>query len=220
MTFGRVEPDPQAALRDAGSPYEISELVVQTQLRILQVDRVDRVARHRYVDLHRAHEAFLTKSDDARAASAWSPFIHAIKIDEEDRFAGTIRMRHAGAQAAGNEGEVRVGIARLDGALLGIEVFASFQPIVLVACTLRKDRPEGIDVRGHVLRAQSRGKAAIEEAGGGVEGPVKALGKESQRLVFRFEVVAQVDDVEPCSGSKLERQIERFFGHLWSIGGT
>jgi hypothetical protein len=27
-------------------------------------------------------------------------------------------------------------------------------------------------------------------------------------------VVTQVDDVEPCPRGKLERQVERFFGHL------
>jgi len=82
------------------------------------------------------------------------------------------------------------------------------------------DRPERVDVGRHVLGTKPGGEAAIEKAGGGVEGPVETLGKRGQRLMFRLEVCAQIDDVEPCPGGKLERQIERFIGHLALIGGT
>ena len=91
---------------------------------------------------------------------------------------------------------------------------------MLVAGPFRENRPERVDVGRHVLGTKPGSKAAIEKTGGGVERPVETLGKRTQRLMFRLEVCAQIDDVEPCPGGKLERQIERFIGHLALIGGT
>ena len=111
-------------------------------------------------------------------------------------------MRHAGAQAAGDERQVRVGVARFDRALLGVEVLTALQPVVLVAGAFRKQRAERFHVRRNVLGAQAGGEAAIQEAGGGVERPVQAVRKGAERLVFGREMGTELDDVETRLGEQ------------------
>ena len=86
-------------------------------------------------------------------------------------------MRHARAQTARDEREVRIGVARFDGALGRVEILASLQPVVGVPGPLREDAAQRVDVRGHARRAEAGGEAAVEEARGGVRGPVETLGK-------------------------------------------
>ena len=84
--------------------------------------------------------ALVVEADEARQAPPRPALDDAVEIDEEDRLAGPVRVRDARAQAAGDEREVRVGVPRLDRALLGIEIVAALQPVVLVAGALRKQR--------------------------------------------------------------------------------
>ncbi len=136
---------------------------------------------------------------------------HAVEVDEEDRLVGTVGMRDARAQPAGDERQVRVGVARLDGALLGIEVVAALEAVVLVAGAFGKQRPEGVDVGRNVLCAQPRRQAAIEEARRSCATTSRgSADRRRQRLVFGGEPGSQVDDVETRPRSKLERHIERF----------
>src|SRR3954471_7382347 len=113
-----------------------------------------------YANLHRAHESFLAEADETRAAAPRASLVDAVEIDEEHRFAGAVRMRDAGPQAAGNERQVRVGVARFDRALVSVEIGAFLEPVVLVAGALGKNRAERVDVRRHVLRAEPGGQAA------------------------------------------------------------
>ena len=122
-------------------------------------------------------------------------------------------MRDARAQPAGDEREMRVGVARLDRALHRVEIVAAIEPVVLVAGALGKERPEGVDVGGDVLRAQPRRDAAIEETGRRVGRPVQAVGITGERFVFRGEPGPQLDDVEARLRSHLKREIQRFGRH-------
>jgi hypothetical protein len=147
------------------------------------------------------------------AAASRTALVHTDEVDEEHRFTGAVRMRHAGAQAAGDERQMRIGIAGFHRPLVGVEIVAALELVVLVAGPFREQGTERIHVRRHVLLAQPRRKAPIEKASGGVGGPVENARQRAQRLMFRLEACAQIDDVEPCLGGELERQIERFIGH-------
>ena len=63
------------------------------------------------------------------------------------------------------------------------------------------------------MTAQARGEAAIEESGGGVEGPVEAARVGAERLVLGRETGPEIHDVEARPGRELERKVQRFGGH-------
>ena len=119
--------------------------------------------RHRHVDcIARTSRSWLKPNMRARRRRGRPSY--AVEIDEEDGLTGAVRVRDAGAQAAGNEGEMRVGVPWLNRPLLGIEVLAAFQPVVLIAGAFGEDRAEGIDVGRDMLGAQPGGQTAIEES--------------------------------------------------------
>src|SRR5215216_5471013 len=128
--------------------------------------------RDGYFDARPADDALGAEADQACQAPARTAFHNPVEIDETDRFAIAVRMRHARTQPAGHERQVRVGIFRLRGALYGVEIGAAIELVVLVAGTLRKECAERVDEGGDVLFAQPRGNAAIEETGGGVRRPI------------------------------------------------
>ena len=136
----------------------------------------------------------------------------AVEIDEEDGLSRAVRMGHAGSQAPGDEGEVRVGITRLDGALPGIQIVATLQPIMFVPCALGKQRPESFQVAWNVLGGQPRGEAAIEEPGCRVRRPIKAVRKSGAHGVFGGKMGAKVNEIESRLGDKLEGKVERLTG--------
>jgi hypothetical protein len=107
---------------------------------------------------------------------------------------------------------VRIGVARLDGTLFGIEVDPPLQAIMLVSGAFGKEGAEGVDVGRDVLRFQARGQGAIEEARSRVRRPVQTARVAVQRLVFGREMGSEIDDVEARLRGKLEREIERFSG--------
>src|SRR5688572_21142046 len=108
-------------------------------------------------------------------------------------------MRHAGAQAARDVRQMRIGIARLDRALLGVQIGALIETVVLVAGPFRKQRAEGVYVGRNVPGAQTRGEAAIEEAGGRVKRPVKTVRVGLEGLVLGRETRPEINDVEARS---------------------
>ena len=84
---------------------------------------------------------------------------------------------------------------------------------MLVAGTLRKERPERVDVARNLFRPEARREAAIEKSGSRVKRPVETVRECRERLVLRGETRAQVHDVEPRPGRELEREIERLTVH-------
>src|SRR5262249_2989745 len=123
-------------------------------------------------------------------------------------------VRDAWTQAARDEREMRVRVARLHGALRGVEVSAALEAIVLVPRAFRKHRAERIHVRRYPRGAQPCAQAAIEKTGSGVGRPVEAVRKRREGVaVFGREPGSQINNFETGVWSKLERQIERICSH-------
>jgi hypothetical protein len=108
---------------------------------------------------------------------------------------------------------MRVGVARLDGALRRVQILPPFEAVVLVAGAFRKERPEGLEVRGDPLFAQPRRQPGLEKAGRRVARPVQRAGIAGERRVLVGEMTAQIDEVEPRTGGELDRQVEGLIGH-------
>src|SRR5688572_1995404 len=139
------------------------------------------------LDARRVDEPFLAEADHTGRSPPRPSVVDAVEIDEVDRLTSPVRVSDTRSQAAGDIREVRVGVARLYRALIGVQVGAPLQPIVLVAGTFRKQRAKGIDIRGDVLGAQFGRKAAIEKSCRRVKGPVEAARKLFERLMFGRE---------------------------------
>ena len=152
-------------------------------------------------------DLLLPEPDQPRQPAARAAVHHAVEVHEAHGFVWAVRVRHARPQPAGDEREMRVRVPWLDRALLGIEVPAALQPVMLVPGPLGEQRPEGFDVSRHVLCAQPGRQAPVEKAGRRVRRPVETVRKLGQRLVLGREVGAELDNVESCPRGKLERQI-------------
>ncbi len=216
MPFGWIERHAQAAFFDASLCDERGELRINAEPRILEIDRVDRVLRDGHLDPRRTDHALARKCDEPCEPPTWPPLVHAIEIDEVDGLVRPVRVHHAGAQATGHEGQMRVGVAWLYGALRRIEVAATFEPIVLVAGAFRKERSDSVNVGRNVLLFESRRQTAVEKSRRRVERPVQAVPVIGQSVVFGCELGAQIDDVESRLRSDLESDVERFCRHRHS----
>jgi hypothetical protein len=155
VPLGRIEVDAKASLADSRPLYERRELVVQPEACVLQVHRVDGVRRHRHFDPRRQDPVLGVKADHARQPSAGTPVDHPVQIHEAHRFPGAVRVPDARAQTAGNEGEVRVGVAWFDRALRGVQVVAPVHAVVLVACPFGEQVPQRVDITWNVLGTQA-----------------------------------------------------------------
>ena len=69
------------------------------------------------------------------------PAFIAVEIDEADRLVRPVGVGDAGAEAGGDERQVRIGVLRLDDALLGGELHPAIEPVVLVVGALRERWP-------------------------------------------------------------------------------
>ena len=118
VTFGRIEDDPEASLRDASARHEVRELIADAEARILQVDRIDRMRRDGHQDARLLDGLLLAETDEAREPPSRPAVNHPVEIHEADRFTWPVRVRHARPQSAGDEREVRIRVPRLDRALL------------------------------------------------------------------------------------------------------
>src|SRR3989442_10429039 len=130
MPLARIERQVQAARADARACDEVGEVVVDTELRVLQVDGLDRMAGHGYVDARVRDDRLVTEADHAREPPAGPPFLDSIQVDEAYGLARTVRMRHAGPEPAPDEDQVGIGIARLDRAPGGVEVQPALPSVV------------------------------------------------------------------------------------------
>ena len=170
LAAGELEPDAAA-----GDPLRLDQrddLLVDPQLRILQVDRVHRVIRHRHVDAQPRHFALAGEADNAREAAARTAVGDAVQIDEAHGLFGPVDVADAGAEARRDEGEVRVGVARLDRPLRRRQVLPAIELIVLVAGPLGEHRAKDLEVgrdRRLVVARQPRGQALLEIPGGRVK---------------------------------------------------
>ena len=176
MPLTRGEFEPHAPLCDTVPGDEGATLLVHAVARILQIDRIHRVRRHRHGDAQTRDVLFARVADDRRQASAGLRLVHAVEIDETHRIGRTVPVRHARAKTTGDEREVRIGVARLDGALRAGEFGPAIQAIVRVGGSLgkqlAKDVHIGTDAR--TLLRQSRGEALFKVAGRRVERVVQA----------------------------------------------
>ena len=136
----------------------------------------------RHLDPGPADHALAAEADHAGDATSGTSVHHAVEVHEADRLAGAVRVRDARPQAAGDEGQVRIGVLRLDGALHRVEVLTSFELVVFVAGAFWKQRPVGLHVRAHLGGGQPRRDAAIDEAG---------RGELAWRAVARFDQLQQ-----------------------------
>ena len=139
--------------------------------------------------------------------------VDAVEVDEEHRLVGAVRVGDARAQAAGHERQVRVGVAGLDRPLCRVEIVTALEPVVLVAGALGKQGPERLEIRRNVLRAQTRGQAAVQKARRSCGTTSTAAGIGGQRLVLGGEMSAEIDEVEPRARRELDRQVECLIGH-------
>ena len=210
MALRRIEHDTQLAFARACTRDKFRQRPIDPEARILQVDRVDRMLGHRHFDARPANHALRTEADDARQPAPRTSFHNPVEIDEADGFAVAVWMRDAGAQPAGHERQMRVGVFWLGGALDGVEVRPAIELVVLVAGTLRKDGAKCLDERGNVLFAKPRRYAAVEESGGRVRRPVQTVGVTGERFVFRGESRPHLDHIEARLGSHLEGEVQRF----------
>src|SRR5262245_50809459 len=194
------ERDVQSSLADVGARHELGELLVEPERPGLEIDRVDRVSRDRYLEPDLAGDRLAVVAVHAGLSATRPPVVDPVEVDEAHGFAGAVGMRDAGLQAAGDEGQVRVAVARLDRALRGVEVLAALEAIVRVAGALREDAAERLDVRRDATEAEARDQAPVEKAGRRVGRPVKAARIRGERFgVLAREARPQLDHLEPLA---------------------
>ncbi len=199
VALSSVKREAQAALRHAVAADELLEFRADAEARVLEVDRVHRVVRDRHLDLVPRHDLLVVIADDTRMAAARPARVHAIEVHEAHRLVRPVGVRHAGAEAGGDEREVRIGVPGLDDALLGGEFGPAIEPVVLVVGALGEDGAERIDVGSHPGLLEQPGRdAPIEEAGRGMRRPVQALrvGRQGGAVLRGHEPV-KVHHVEP-----------------------
>ena len=213
MALRGVERDVEPPFANPHPRDELGQRVGNPEARILEVHRIDRMRRDRHLDARAADLALLTEAEHAGDAAARALADDAVEIDEADRLARPVGTRDAGAQAAGHECQVRVGVLRFDGALLVAEVLAPLQLVVLVAGAFGKHRAERLDVGRHALKVQPRRDAAIEEAGRGVGRPVEALRIGGERLVLGGKSRPHLDHLEASLGCHFQDEIQRSRTH-------
>ena len=117
---------------------------------------------------------------------------------------------HARKPAA-DEREMRVGVGRLDGALLGRQLRAAIEIVVVIAGAFGKHRGEEIDVRPHRLRtrAETRGETLREISGRRVQRAIQAAVVLLEHVaVSGRSLRSNIDDVEPASGRDIETEFE------------
>src|SRR3989442_4479108 len=112
MPLARIERQVQAARADARARDEVGEVVVDTELRVLQVDGLDGMAGHGNVDARVRDDRLVAEADHAREPPAGPPVVDSIQVDEAYGLARKVRMRHAGPEAARDEDQVRIGITQ------------------------------------------------------------------------------------------------------------
>ncbi len=74
--------------------------------------------RHRHGNPQPRDVLLAMKADNAGQPAPWPSVGDPIEIDERDRLLRPVHVTDAGAQARGHEGEVRIGVPRLNGAFL------------------------------------------------------------------------------------------------------
>jgi hypothetical protein len=106
VPLARRQREADTALGDAVSRHELLALLVDAELRVLQVDRVDCMAGDGHRDAHVSHRFLNRVPQDGRPTSTRVPLVHAVEIDEADRFAAAILVSDARAQRARHERQV------------------------------------------------------------------------------------------------------------------
>ena len=210
LAAGKLEP--HAAAGHAVHLHQLDDLLVDPQPRILQVHRVDGMIRHRHADADLRHLGLAREADDAGETAARAAVGDAVEIDEADRLLRAVHVADARAEARRHEGEVRVGVARLDGALLRRQIVAPIELIVFVAGALGKHGPEHLDVRGDgiLLARQTRREALLEITRRRVKRVIEVSRIDVEQVAMRRpQPFANVDDVEPGPRRELERDLDR-----------
>ena len=159
-------------------------LLEHAQLRIGEVDGIDRVLRDRDPD-RRARDHFVViVGDHSGLALALQRVGLAVELDEIDRRIRARAIGDAVAHAGADEGQVRIAVARLDDLLLVGELAAQVHLIVAVFAALREQGVERAEELRHQVVAvvQPHREALVEIAGGGVERGVKRAPVTPQQI--------------------------------------
>ncbi len=146
--------------------------------------------------------------------------MHAVQVDEEHRSAIPVDVGDAVLEPRGDEGQVGVGVARLDPPLLFAQLVPQVQLVVLVVGVGGEDLPEELQKAAEALRAvfQAGAEALFQVAGRGVMGAVERLAVAIDHLVQLAPHLARhVDQVDARLGGELETCLCR--GHSGSQGG-
>jgi hypothetical protein len=88
---------PDASLGDAMLEDQLRALVVNSQPRILQVDRIHRMARDGDDDAGMSDGLLVGVAEDAGAAPARPSGMDAVEVDETHRLVGAVSVRDAGS---------------------------------------------------------------------------------------------------------------------------
>jgi hypothetical protein len=212
LTLAAGELEPHASAADAMLFHDCGDLLVDPQLWILQVDRIDLMIRNRNVDTQPRDLTLVREADDAGQAPAGTPVGNAVEIDEADGLFRAVDVADAGAQARRHEREVRVGVAWLNRALGGREILAAVELIVFVPGAFRKHRAKDLDVRrdGFLLAAKAGREALLEVPGRRVKRVIQVVWVGVEQAAMRVtEPLADIDDVEPGPRRQFERDLDR-----------
>ena len=149
----------------------------QPELRVGQVHRVDRMLRERHPERLARHDALLVVGHDRGLPLApRSPFVpsRSMKIHRGERL---VAVGDAVAHPRADEGEVRVGVARLDLLLLVGELAAQLHLVVPVLGVRREERvPRVEELREPpAVVMHAAGEALVEVAGRRVQRAVERL---------------------------------------------
>ena len=173
--------------------------------------------RHRHVQRRLGDFDLAVVADERRHPPPRLARIDAVEIDERHRSRPPRDVRHARAQAAADEREMRVGVGRLDRTLLGRQLRTAIEIVVVIAGAFGKHSGEQIDVRTHRLRARAepRGEALRKIAGRRVQRAIQAAVVLLEHIAVSGRGLRpNIDDVEPASRRDVETEFERWHrGH-------
>jgi hypothetical protein len=212
VPFVRCELEPHTPLGDAMLADEPVQPFGQPERRIFQTHRFDRVLRDRHTKDRPCHLDLLVVADKARDPLARRALEGAVEIDEVDGAGALGAVRHAGVKTRCHERQMRVAVGRLHAFLLGRQLGAKVEIIVLVAGVRGKYRLKEVQIRlqAGAARRKARGKALRQVAGRRMWRDVQAAREPVEGVAVRGGCHrADINDVDPRARANVQCGFER-----------
>ena len=216
VALARAERDVDPPFLEPRGAEQLVDPLDESEPRVAEVDRVDRVARHGHPERGARHHPLLVVGDDRRLALAPRRAVRAVEVDEVDGRRGPVAVGDAVAHARADEGQVRVGVPGLGLLLLVAELAPELHLVVAVAAVGREERVPGVEElrEAPVMVVHAAGEALVQVARGRVQRAVERAAVAAQEVAgLGADPLVDVDRLEAPAGVQDEANLCGCGGH-------